>query len=63
MRKVLSLFTIIGIVISIATLSGCKKKQNDEGDGNLRKGKGGRFYGGVFKINESDFIKNMFPHN
>lgn len=25
--------------------------------------KGGKFYGGVFKINESDYIKNLFPHN
>jgi oligopeptide transport system substrate-binding protein len=26
-------------------------------------GKGGKFYGGVFKVNESDYIKNLFPHN
>lgn len=63
MRKVLNLLTLIGLIASLTTLSGCKKKQNDEGDGNLRKGKGGRFYGGVFKINESEFIKTMFPHN
>jgi oligopeptide transport system substrate-binding protein len=25
-------------------------------------GKGGKFYGGVFKVNESDYIKNLFPH-
>ena len=63
MRKVLNLLTLIGLIASLTTLSGCKKKQNDEGDGNLRKGKGGRFYGGVFKINEPEFIKTMFPHN
>jgi oligopeptide transport system substrate-binding protein len=26
-------------------------------------GKDGKFYGGVFKVNESDYIKNLFPHN
>jgi peptide/nickel transport system substrate-binding protein len=25
--------------------------------------KGGKYYGGIFKVNESDYIKNLFPHN
>jgi peptide/nickel transport system substrate-binding protein len=29
----------------------------------LRETKGGKFYGGLFKVNESDYFKNLFPHN
>lgn len=29
----------------------------------LREAKGGKFYGGLFKVNESDYFKNLFPHN
>ena len=27
----------------------------------LREGSGGRYYGGIFRINESEYIKNLFP--
>ena len=26
-----------------------------------REAKGGRYYGGVFRLNESEYIKNLFP--
>ena len=29
----------------------------------LIQAKGDRYYGGVFRINESEYIKNLFPHN
>lgn len=29
----------------------------------LRSANGGRYYGGVFRLNESEYIKNLFPHN
>ena len=29
----------------------------------LRQAPGGVFYGGVFRLNESEYIKNLFPHN
>jgi oligopeptide transport system substrate-binding protein len=29
----------------------------------LTEAKGGKYYGGVFVLNESDYIKNLFPHN
>ena len=29
----------------------------------LREGKGERYYGGIFRLNESEYIKNLFPHN
>ena len=34
----------------------------DSVDG-LVQAKGDRFYGGIFRINESEYIKNLFPHN
>jgi peptide/nickel transport system substrate-binding protein len=63
MKRILNLLLVSAIVATMATLSGCKKSNKDDGDNNLRKAKGGRFYGGVFKINESEFIKTLFPHN
>jgi len=32
-------------------------------DALLEKAEGGRYYGGVLRINESEYIKNLFPHN
>ena len=29
----------------------------------LTKAKGDRYYGGVFRLNESEYLKNLFPHN
>ncbi|MCK5104109.1 MAG: ABC transporter substrate-binding protein, partial [Cyclobacteriaceae bacterium] len=29
----------------------------------LIQAEGGKFFGGVFRINESEYIKNLFPHN
>jgi peptide/nickel transport system substrate-binding protein len=29
----------------------------------LKEAEGGRYYGGIFRINESEYIKNLFPHN
>jgi peptide/nickel transport system substrate-binding protein len=29
----------------------------------LKEGKGERYYGGIFRLNESEYIKNLFPHN
>ena len=63
MKSILKLLFVAGIFVLIGTLSGCKKGSKDDGDNNLRKASGGRYYGGVFKINESEFIKTLFPHN
>lgn len=60
MKRVLSLLLVAGL---IASLSSCKKNPKGEDDNNLRKANGGRYYGGVFKINESEYIKTLFPHN
>ena len=41
---------------------GGNKKTGDSQVG-LMQAEGGRFFGGVFRINESEYIKNLFPHN
>ncbi|MDX2194954.1 MAG: ABC transporter substrate-binding protein [Cytophagales bacterium] len=39
----------------------CSKSQNSETSGGLQSAKGGRYYGGVMRINESEYIKTLFP--
>ena len=60
MKKILTWLVIGGIALS--TFS-CKKTGESESGSNLRKANGGRYYGGVFKLNESEFLKTLFPHN
>ncbi|HEY8401576.1 MAG TPA: ABC transporter substrate-binding protein [Cytophagaceae bacterium] len=60
MRKV-----FITLLAASITLYSCNtSNEGSTSDPNtLREAKGGRFYGGVFNVNESDYIKNLFPHN
>ena len=53
------IFSIIGCLSF--SCGGDKSAKN--ADGRLRPAEGGKFYGGVFRINESEYIKNLFPHN
>jgi oligopeptide transport system substrate-binding protein len=48
---------IAGLCIS------CGGSKTDTSDGGLRSANGGKYYGGIFRINESEYIKNLFPHN
>ena len=59
------LFSKIVIFSVVGCLSfSCGKDKNAENlNGRLRPAEGGKFYGGVFRINESEYIKNLFPHN
>jgi len=42
----------------------CSKKDENGDEGSiLRDARGERYYGGIFRLNESEFIKNLFPHN
>lgn len=49
--------------ICCLTLSCGGDKKSKKSDGMLIHGEGGKFFGGVFRINESEYIKNLFPHN
>jgi peptide/nickel transport system substrate-binding protein len=58
------LFSIYLTFIVIASLCfSCGGSKTENSDGDLRPGEGGKFYGGIFRINESEYIKNLFPHN
>lgn len=50
------------IFISFLLLNCGGNSSNDSKD-RLSEASGDRFYGGVFRINESEYIKNLFPHN
>ncbi len=49
--------------ICIISLSCGRENNSNSAEGTLRKVNGDRFMGGVFRINESEYIKNLFPHN
>jgi len=49
------------LIISLL-ISSCGSEQPDQLT-ELRSANGGKYYGGVFRLNESEYIKNLFPHN
>jgi peptide/nickel transport system substrate-binding protein len=58
------LFNIFFTFFVLASLCfSCGGGNTENADGDLRPGEGGKFYGGIFRINESEYIKNLFPHN
>ena len=54
---------IIFSIICYLSISCGGDKSSRKSDGRLIKAEGGKFFGGVFRINESEYIKNLFPHN
>ncbi len=61
MRLFSKLFILLVLCYSNFSCGGGKDYSNEKRG--LIKTNGGKFYGGVFKINESEYIKNLFPHN
>ena len=60
MKKTLISFLSIALLVAACGPS----KDGVETDPNaLVEAKGGKYYGGMFIVNESDYIKNLFPHN
>lgn len=55
----ISLFIVI-LVLFYSCTSGSLSDDSSEA---LTKAKGDRYYGGVFRLNESEYLKNLFPHN
>ena len=53
----------IFLVFCCFILSCGTDKDSNKANGGLKLTNGGKFYGGVFRINESEYIKNLFPHN
>lgn len=53
---------IVTLVCSLCfSCNSDNSSKSDQAD--FRQAKGGKFYGGVFRINETEYIKNLFPHN
>jgi len=56
--------TLSAPILAISTLLmvSCNKPNESASAGQrFTEGKGGRYYGGVFRLNESEYIKNLFP--
>jgi oligopeptide transport system substrate-binding protein len=60
MRKVLLIMLCAGLSLYSCTPTNDGDATDQEA---LREAKGGKYYGGLFKVNESDYFKNLFPHN
>ena len=54
---------ILIFTLSTLVLAACGGKDTDNSKEGLSEANGDRYYGGVFRINESEYIKNLFPHN
>lgn len=52
-------------LFAVLCLPSCKKNETQEQGktGKLTAAQGGKYYGGVFRLNESEYIKNLFPHS
>lgn len=58
MKSVYRISAVLIIALFYSCSSGDKK---DESSSTLKAGKGNRNYGGVFRLNESEYIKTLFP--
>jgi len=61
MKRILY-WLLLGGTLALCTACPGSKEPNGSNT-ELRAAQGGRYYGGVFKLNESEFIKTLFPHN
>lgn len=59
--KLYSLLLILALFSSVS-LTSCTNSGSSEA-GNVREAKGGRFYGGVFNVNETEYFRTLFPLN
>jgi peptide/nickel transport system substrate-binding protein len=59
--KTLRSYIILFVSISLFVACGGKKEESKNPSDILTEAKGGRYYGGVFRLNESEYIKNLFP--
>ncbi|MBC7451727.1 MAG: ABC transporter substrate-binding protein [Cytophagales bacterium] len=57
-----SLLPLLLAAMFMGACSGDKDGKSENAEA-LVEAKGGKYSGGIFKYNESEFIKNLFPHN
>ncbi len=53
---------IVALFLIFLNSCGSKSTENQESS-ELIQAKDGKYYGGILRINESEYIKNLFPHN
>ncbi len=56
-------FLFFGILSIILVSCGSNSENSDGTESLLKKANGERYYGGILRINESEYIRNLFPHN
>ncbi|MCS6967020.1 MAG: ABC transporter substrate-binding protein [Cytophagales bacterium] len=49
------------LILAVCSLLGCSPKQPNQISNELRQAAGGRYYGGILRINENEYIKTLFP--
>jgi peptide/nickel transport system substrate-binding protein len=52
---------ILGLILPLILLSCGKTPKGDSGNDPLKQAKGGKTYGGVFRVSETEYIKTLFP--
>ncbi|MGD9329545.1 MAG: ABC transporter substrate-binding protein, partial [Cyclobacteriaceae bacterium] len=58
-----NLYSLLSASILVLIFSCSSPDQTEDSSLRLKKAKGDRYYGGVFRLNESEYLKNLFPHN
>ncbi len=61
MKKIFTLALLVSL--SFYACDTTNTSETPLGSGKLVEAKGGRYYGGVFRMNESEYIRNLFPHS
>jgi peptide/nickel transport system substrate-binding protein len=59
--KLINIFFTFVLLVGLFFSCGGNKSENTASS--LKPAGGGKYYGGIFRINESEYIKNLFPHN
>lgn len=61
MKKIIVLFSLL--VIFAACGGGESSNTNSKANEKLQEAKGGKYYGGIFKMNETEYLRSLYPLN
>jgi len=50
------------LLMVLAMAAACQSSNENQAPQNLKAGQGGRYYGGIFRLSEPEYIKTLFPH-
>jgi len=60
MKKFITGLLCVGI---LSLNQSCKDPEKGNNEPTSKAAAGGRYYGGTFRLNETEYIKNLFPHS